>query len=157
MSRRGHDYSYYPLLLGFIVTLILLLLLVFLLGLPLFPAWIIAFSLTTFAMFGFDKGMATAGKDRVPENVLHLFTILGGFPGQLIGRLLFHHKINISQHPLFNIVLIGSAILWAGLAYLFFFREPVAGYGLICPATHSHPYYCPLDRPHGQEGRQKSR
>jgi len=117
MSRRGHGYSYYPLLLGFIVTLILLLLLVFLLGMSLFPAWIIAFSLTTFAMFGFDKGMATAGKDRVPENVLHLFTILGGFPGQLIGRLLFHHKSNFSKHPLFNIVLIASAIIWVTIAF----------------------------------------
>jgi uncharacterized membrane protein YsdA (DUF1294 family) len=122
MSRRGHSYSYYPLLLGFIVTLILLLILVFLLGLSLFPAWIIAFSLTTFAMFGFDKGMATAGKNRVPENVLHLFTILGGFPGQLTGRLLFHHKIDFSKHPFFNIILIASAILWAGLTYLLFFR-----------------------------------
>jgi len=118
MSRRGHGYSYYPLLLGFIATLILLLLLVFVLNLPLFPAWILAFSLTTFSLFGYDKGMAKAGKNRVPENVLHFFTILGGFPGQFIGRLLFRHKINFSKHPLFNIVLIASALLWVTIAVL---------------------------------------
>ena len=118
MSRRGHGYSYYPMLLGFLATAILLLFLVFLLGLHLFPAWIIAFSLTTFALFGFDKGLAKADKDRIPENVLHLFTILGGFPGQLIGRLLFRHKVNFSKHPLFNIVLIASTILWLIIAFL---------------------------------------
>ncbi len=118
MSRRGHGYSYYPLLLGFIATLILLLLLVLVLDLALFPAWILAFSVTTFSLFGFDKGMAKAGKDRVPENVLHLFTILGGFPGQFFGRLLFRHKVNFSKHPLFNIILIASFILWVTIAIL---------------------------------------
>ena len=118
MSRRGHGYSYYPLILGFIATAILLLLLVFLLGLHLFPAWIIAFSLTTFALIGFDKVMAKADKDRIPENVLHLFTILGGFPGQLIGRVVFRHKTNFSRHPLFNIVLIASATLWVTIVFL---------------------------------------
>ena len=122
MSKRGHGYSYYPMLLGFIATAVMLLILVFLLGLQLYLAWIIAFSLTTFALFGFDKGQAKAGRDRIPENVLHLFTILGGFPGQLIGRILFHHKTNFSNHPSFTIVLIISAILWTAIAYFLLIR-----------------------------------
>lgn len=104
-------------LIGLVATAAILLVLVFLLGLHLYPAWIISFSVTTIALFGIDKGLAKAGSDRIPENVLHLFTVLGGFPGQLLGRILFHHKTNFSKHPSFNIVLVASTILWVIIGY----------------------------------------
>ncbi len=75
-------------------------------------------SVTTFALFGVDKALAKAGRGRIPEIVLHAFTLLGGFPGQLLGRLIFRHKINFSRHPAFNIVLAVSALLWVGLVLL---------------------------------------
>ena len=120
MGNRKHGYSYYPLFLGFISAAVLIVVLVLILDNHLYRAWIIAFSLTTFALVGIDKALAIGDRDRIPENVLHLFTLLGGFAGQLAGRLLFHHKTNSQKHPAFNFVLVLSFLLWAGLAYLLF-------------------------------------
>ncbi|MEN5207673.1 cold shock and DUF1294 domain-containing protein [Stenotrophomonas terrae] len=39
-----------------------------------------------------DKGAAARGQQRVPENTLHLLSLLGGWPGALIGQGLFRHK-----------------------------------------------------------------
>ena len=122
MSRSSHGYSYFPVLVGLMATGAIFLALLFLTNWSPFLDWLIAFSLVTFALFGVDKGLAKAGKARIPEAVLHAFTLLGGFPGQLLGRLAFRHKINFSRHPAFNIVLIISVILWAALAYFVFLR-----------------------------------
>jgi uncharacterized membrane protein YsdA (DUF1294 family) len=84
-------------------------------------AWLGGFSLTTFILFGLDKVMALTGRNRIPERVLHIFTLSGGFLGQFLGRLLFRHKINFSRHPRFNIILITSLLLWAGIAYFFIY------------------------------------
>jgi uncharacterized membrane protein YsdA (DUF1294 family) len=122
MSRSSHGYSYFPVLLGLIGTGAIFLALLLLTSWPLYLNWLIAFSVVTFALFGVDKGLAKAGRARIPEVVLHAFTLLGGFPGQLLGRLVFRHKINFGRHPAFNIVLIVSIILWAVLAYFIFLR-----------------------------------
>ena len=90
---------------------------------PALLIWLVAINLTTFAMFGIDKASAKADGPRIPEIVLHAFTLLGGFLGQLLGRILFNHKTNFKRHPSFTIVLIASAILWAGLFYLLFLRD----------------------------------
>lgn len=117
MGRRKHDYGYYPLVIGFAAAGSLFVAFYFLLDWPAFLAWLGAFSLITFILFGLDKGMALTSRNRIPERVLHLFTLGGGFPGQFFGRLLFRHKINFSRHPTFNIVLIASLLLWAAMAY----------------------------------------
>jgi uncharacterized membrane protein YsdA (DUF1294 family) len=85
--------------------------------------WLAAVNLTTFAMFGIDKASAKANGPRIPEVVLHAFTLLGGFVGQLVGRLLFHHKTNFQRHPSFTIVLIASATIWVVIIYLLFLRS----------------------------------
>ena len=117
MSRR-HGYSYYPILLGLISAAALFILLLFLTDWSITLIWLSALSLATFILFGVDKALAKAGRSRVPEIVLHAFTVLGGFPGQLLGRLIFRHKINFSRHPAFNIVLIVSALLWVAIIFL---------------------------------------
>lgn len=117
MSRR-HSYSYYPALLGLIGAAVLFILLLLITDWPIWLIWLIALSVITFVLFGVDKALAKAGRGRIPEIVLHAFTLLGGFPGQLLGRLLFRHKINASRHPAFNIVLVASILLWAALALL---------------------------------------
>ncbi len=77
---------------AFIIALLLTVLLAF--GVKLDPllSWIIAITIITFAAFGFDKGMAKAGKARIPEAVLLALTFSGGTIGALLGRYMFNHK-----------------------------------------------------------------
>ena len=71
-------------------------------------------------MFGIDKGLAKADQARIPEAVLHMFTLLGGFPGQFLGRIVFRHKTNFQKHPSFTIVLIISIVIYGILGYFLF-------------------------------------
>ncbi len=85
-------------------------------------AWLLSINIITFATFGMDKQMAKSGTVRVPESVLHVFTLAGGAIGQLIGRALFHHKTNIKAHPAFLIVPIISLILHGGILFWIYGR-----------------------------------
>ena len=49
-------------------------------------------SLVSFAAYGLDKRRASAGRQRVPEQRLHLIAFLGGWPGAIAGRRAFRHK-----------------------------------------------------------------
>jgi uncharacterized membrane protein YsdA (DUF1294 family) len=82
--------------------------------------WIISTSLVTFALFGLDKALSKTERARIPESVLHLFTLLGGFPGQIIGRIVFKHKTNFKKHPSFTIVLVVSIALQVAIVILVF-------------------------------------
>lgn len=119
VSRRG--YHYYPVLGGVLLTAVLLLILAFTTNWPFYLIWLISLSVTTFALFGIDKGLAASNQKRVPEIVLHLFTLLGGFLGQLFGRLVFRHKVSKQKRMTFNVVLVISILLNAGLVYLLYF------------------------------------
>jgi len=82
--------------------------------------WILSFSIVTFSLFGIDKSLSKTERTRIPESVLHLFTLLGGFPGQILGRIVFHHKTNFKRHPSFTIVLVISIVIQIGLIILIF-------------------------------------
>lgn len=56
--------------------------------------WVIALSLATFGVYGYDKLQAQQGGPRVPEVVLLLLGLLGGTPGAFVAMRLFHHKTN---------------------------------------------------------------
>jgi len=43
-------------------------------------------------MYGFDKSAAQRGRQRTPENTLHIVALLGGWPGALLAQDLFRHK-----------------------------------------------------------------
>ena len=75
--------------------------------------WIATLSVITFFWYGFDKGQSKRRGLRVPELILHLLALLGGFPGGWLGRLAFRNK---TQKGTFTLVLIASTILHAGLA-----------------------------------------
>lgn len=79
--------------------------------------WLIAASAVTFGFYGYDKISAKAGAGRVPEILLHLLALGGGFAGALLGMLLFRHKSNFRAHPLFVPVIIAGALLWAAIVY----------------------------------------
>jgi uncharacterized membrane protein YsdA (DUF1294 family) len=85
--------------------------------------WMIAINITTFILFGVDKGLAKSLKNlRIPEIVLHIYTLLGGIFGQIAGRLIFRHKISREKKRPFAIALGIGVLLQIGLVYLLFFR-----------------------------------
>jgi uncharacterized membrane protein YsdA (DUF1294 family) len=80
--------------------------------------WLVALNLITFLVYGIDKGMAkSAVPVRVPENLLHLLALLGGFIGGWVGMFAFRHKINWRAHPFFPIILGTSTIIHSLLIY----------------------------------------
>lgn len=49
-------------------------------------------SLLAFAVYGFDKSAAQAGRWRTAESTLHLLSLAGGWPGAWCAQRLFRHK-----------------------------------------------------------------
>ncbi len=56
------------------------------------PFIYIIMSFCTIMLYAFDKSAAMNNRWRTPENTLHLFSLLGGWPGALIAQSLFRHK-----------------------------------------------------------------
>ena len=75
--------------------------------------WLIAINLVTFLVYGIDKGMAQIIPARVPELLLHLLALAGGFIGGWGGMFAFHHKTNWKAHPLFPIILTISTLIYS--------------------------------------------
>jgi uncharacterized membrane protein YsdA (DUF1294 family) len=51
-------------------------------------------SLLAFVLFGLDKFLAMHGARRIKEKTLIGMCALGGWPGGVIGMLLFRHKVS---------------------------------------------------------------
>ena len=82
-------------------------------GLWPFLAWLVGWTIPTFALYGIDKRQARHDGWRVPEAVLHGLALIGGVIGAWAGRAVFRHK---TQKPAFTLVLVVASILWIGLA-----------------------------------------
>ena len=54
--------------------------------------WCAGFSATSFLMFGLDKWQASRGRWRVSESALVWLGLLGGWPGGMLGMMVFRHK-----------------------------------------------------------------
>jgi uncharacterized membrane protein YsdA (DUF1294 family)/cold shock CspA family protein len=54
----------------------------------------IVVSILTFGLYARDKSAAQNGKWRTAENTLHLFSLLGGWPGAAIAQSQLRHKSN---------------------------------------------------------------
>ncbi len=54
----------------------------------------IAVSLLTFGLYAKDKSAAQTGRWRTSESTLHLFSLIGGWPGATIAQSLLRHKSN---------------------------------------------------------------
>jgi uncharacterized membrane protein YsdA (DUF1294 family) len=80
-------------------------------------SWPIAATVVAFVFYAIDKGLAKANTKRVPEVVLHLLALAGGFLGALVGMLAFRHKSNFRAHPLFLPIILISAVLWGFIIY----------------------------------------
>ena len=55
-------------------------------------AFYAAVSAATFLLYAKDKSAARDGRRRTPERTLHLFALMGGWPGALLAQRLLHHK-----------------------------------------------------------------
>ena len=79
---------------------------------------VLGLSLLAFALHGWDKWRAGRGGRRVPEAVLHLVELLGGWPGALVGRHLFRHKtVKASYRLVFWLCALTNAVLLGGIAW----------------------------------------
>lgn len=63
-----------------------------------------------------DKRLAVKQRRRIPEAQLVAPALLGGFPGVLLGMLLFRHK---TKKRSFQLKLLVAVVAFAGLAYFF--------------------------------------
>jgi uncharacterized membrane protein YsdA (DUF1294 family) len=82
--------------------------------------WIVALSVASFGIYGYDKAQAQSGGTRVPELVLHLLSALGGSPGSFVAMRHFHHKtIKSSFQIVFWIIVAVQVVL---LVYLLLIR-----------------------------------
>jgi uncharacterized membrane protein YsdA (DUF1294 family) len=75
--------------------------------------WFVALSVWTFVLFGFDKWRAGRGP-RVSEAALFWASALGGWPGGLIGMIVFRHK---SAKGSFQLKFAAAFFVWAALVY----------------------------------------
>ena len=79
---------------------------------PFLLTWIGAVSAWAFVLFGFDKWRAGRGGQRVAEATLCWVSALGGWPGGLLGILVFRHK---SAKPAFRLKFAAAFLGWAAL------------------------------------------
>lgn len=85
------------------------------------PAAYGVMSLITFLMYAVDKGAAESGNRRVPEGRLHLFELLCGWPGALVGQQFFRHKtrktsfqVSFWFNVILNLVVLCWLLVWPG-------------------------------------------
>lgn len=89
---------------------------------PVSPAaWLLSISFVTLFYYWLDKRLAKAEglHIRIPEAILNLLAMAGGFPGAWIGRILFDHKTNTREHRWMFIVLVLTTVIYCILAYAF--------------------------------------
>ena len=84
-------------------------------------SWVLALSLASFVLMGWDKRQARRDGWRVPERTLFLTALLGGSPGAVLGMFFFRHK---TKHWYFRYglpaILLAQAAL---LTWLIFFAS----------------------------------
>ena len=74
--------------------------------------WSVALSAWAFVLFGFDKWRAGRGGRRVAESALLGVSVLGGWPGGLLGLVVFRHK---SAKTSFQLKFAAAFLAWAAL------------------------------------------
>jgi len=84
-------------------------------SLALYAAWLLAWSVITCVVYGFDKFRAQRNQWRVAEMTLNLLALIGGFGGAWVGMFWFRHK---TKHTAIKRWLWISTLLHIGLLYV---------------------------------------
>ncbi len=119
MNRRSPQITYGALALG--ATAAISILLYLWLGWNPYWLWLLVVNVVTFIYFRYDKRQAQhEGAMRVPEVVLLLLMLIGGFIGAGIGMYMRpRHKV---RKPKFVVTLVLSAILQALVLWIIYLR-----------------------------------
>ena len=76
-------------------------------------------SLLTFGLYALDKRAARRGKRRTPEATLHLFELLGGWPGALVAQQVVKHKRRKRGYMAVFVAIVAlHFIVWLGVLYI---------------------------------------
>jgi uncharacterized membrane protein YsdA (DUF1294 family) len=76
-------------------------------------------SVATFVVYALDKRAARRARWRVPERTLHLFELLGGWPGAMVAQKTLRHKtVDASFRLVFWIIVALHVVGWAALAWV---------------------------------------
>lgn len=71
-------------------------------------------SLVSFFMYRSDKRQAQEGRQRTPENWLHLSELLGGWPGALVAQQWYRHKTRkLSYQTVCWLIVAAHQLYWA--------------------------------------------
>lgn len=76
--------------------------------------WLAATSFVAFLLFGYDKWQAGRKGGRVAESTLWLASAVGGWPGGLLGIVLFRHK---SAKASFQFKFAAALVVWVALLW----------------------------------------
>ena len=94
---------------------------------PALPEWMLwvacgygLMSLVTLVVYGVDKRRAQRGRSRIPERSLHLLELLGGWPGAVLGQVMFRHKL---RKPSYMVVFAGIVALHAAFWGWYYYRH----------------------------------
>jgi len=72
-------------------------------------------SLAAFLAYALDKSAAEAGRWRIQENTLHIFSLAGGWPGAIFAQQLLRHKSSKRAFQTtfwLTVMLNGGALTW---------------------------------------------
>jgi len=84
-------------------------------GQLLLAVWLGATSALAFGLAGYDKWQAGRGGARVSEAALCAIAAIGGWPGGLLGLLLFRHK---TRKLSFQLKFTAAFVVWAALGWV---------------------------------------
>ncbi len=75
----------------------------------------LVFSIVTFIIYAFDKSKAKRGAWRIPENTLHFWALIGGWPGAAIAQQTLRHKSHKRRFRIvfwFTVLVNCGALAW---------------------------------------------
>ena len=80
----------------------------------LYACWLACINIAAFIFYGYDKILSMKNLWRVPELVLHLLALAGGFIGAFCGMEIFRHK---TRKIIFIFIIIFAALIHALIYY----------------------------------------
>ena len=84
--------------------------------------YLLSLNVIIFILYGIDKLSPKFGGRRIPEPLLHLLALLGGFVGGWLGMFVWVHKTNWAKHQDFPIFLTIATLLHGAIIYFLFFQ-----------------------------------